>query len=94
MAPLASACARKSSANAGETDEDVGVVDEPIYKTRRMRTLAGMFKRILTLAFGVILGVGLALGGLKLAAAWSICPSPQYIFLLPHEDWGQRQSHA
>ena len=53
----------------------VGVVDEPIYKARRMRTLASMFKRILTLAFGVILGVGLTLGGLMLTAGCSIWPN-------------------
>ncbi len=34
-----------------------------------------MFKRILTLAAGVLLGVGLAFGGLKLALAWSIWPN-------------------
>jgi len=34
-----------------------------------------MFKRILTLAAGVLLGVGLAFGGLKLALVWSIWPN-------------------
>lgn len=34
-----------------------------------------MFKRILTLAAGVLLGVGLAFGALKLALAWSIWPN-------------------
>jgi carboxyl-terminal processing protease len=34
-----------------------------------------MFKRILTLAAGVLLGIGLAFGGLKLALAWSIWPN-------------------
>ena len=39
-----------------------------------MRTVRDMFKRILTLAAGVLLGVGLALGGLKLSLAWSLGP--------------------
>lgn len=34
-----------------------------------------MFKRILTLAAGVLLGIGLAFGALKLALAWSIWPN-------------------
>ena len=34
-----------------------------------------MFKRILTLAAAVLLGVGLAFGGMKLALAWSIWPN-------------------
>lgn len=34
-----------------------------------------MFKRILTLAAGVLLGVGLAFGGLQLALVWSIWPN-------------------
>jgi carboxyl-terminal processing protease len=34
-----------------------------------------MFKRILTLAAGVLLGVGLALGGLKLSLAWNLWPN-------------------
>jgi carboxyl-terminal processing protease len=34
-----------------------------------------MFKRILTLAAGVLLGVGLAFGGLQLSQAWSIWPN-------------------
>ena len=40
-----------------------------------MRTVRDMFKRILTLAAGVLLGVGLALGGLKLSLAWSLWPN-------------------
>ncbi len=40
-----------------------------------MRTVARMFKRILTLATGVMLGVGLALVGLKTAQAWSLWPN-------------------
>jgi carboxyl-terminal processing protease len=40
-----------------------------------MRTVRLMFKRILTLAAGVLLGLGLALGGLKVATAWSLWPN-------------------
>jgi len=40
-----------------------------------MRTVREMFKRILTLAAGVLLGVGLALGGLKLSLAWNLWPN-------------------
>jgi carboxyl-terminal processing protease len=40
-----------------------------------MATVARMFKRILTLAAGVLLGVVLAVGGLRLAAAWNLFPS-------------------
>ena len=75
IAPLISACARNNRAKAGVTGVAVGVVDEPIYKARRMLNLASMFKRILTLAFGVILGVGLTLGGLMLTAGCSIWPN-------------------
>jgi carboxyl-terminal processing protease len=40
-----------------------------------MRTVPMMFKRIITLAAGVLLGVGLALGGLRVATAWSLWPN-------------------
>lgn len=40
----------------------------------RMHTVAGMFKRILTLAAGVVLGVALVFAGRRVAAAWSIFP--------------------
>lgn len=40
-----------------------------------MPTVAGMFKRILTLAAGIVLGVTLAVTGLRMAAAWNLFPS-------------------
>jgi carboxyl-terminal processing protease len=40
----------------------------------RMHTVAGMFKRILTLATGVALGLALALAGRRVAAAWNLFP--------------------
>lgn len=40
-----------------------------------MATVAGMFKRILTLVAGVVLGVMLAVSGLRLVAAWNLFPS-------------------
>ena len=41
----------------------------------RMHTVAGMFKRILTLTAGVVLGLALAVAGLRVAAAWNLFPS-------------------
>ena len=41
----------------------------------RMPTVAGMFKRILTLVAGVTLGVALSVGGLRLAASWNLWPN-------------------
>ena len=41
----------------------------------RMSTLRGMFKRILTLATGAVLGLALGVAGLRVAAAWNIWPS-------------------
>ena len=49
--------------------------DEPIYKLTPMRTVGVMFKRILTLAAGVILGLGMALVGARLSHAWSLWPN-------------------
>ena len=40
-----------------------------------MPTVKRMFKRILTLATGTLLGVVLAVGGLRVAAAWNLFPS-------------------
>ncbi len=51
------------------------MADEPIYKANRMPTVPRMFKRILVLVFGVALGVTLALGGMRVAAAWSLFPN-------------------
>jgi len=52
-----------------------GMSDDPIYKAKRMHTVAGMFKRILLIATGVLVGMGLSLGGLRVAQAWSILPN-------------------
>ena len=59
IVPSASARARKIARNSGEAARAEGVVDEPIYKVKRMHTVGGMFKRILILAAGVTLGVAL-----------------------------------
>lgn len=40
-----------------------------------MHTVAGMFKRILTLGAGVLLGLGLALAGARVATAWHLFPN-------------------
>jgi carboxyl-terminal processing protease len=40
----------------------------------RMHTVAGMFKRILTLGAGVVLGVALVFAGRRVAAAWNLFP--------------------
>jgi carboxyl-terminal processing protease len=42
-----------------------------------MHTVAGMLKRILTLAAGVVLGLGLALGAARLALAWGLFPNKE-----------------
>lgn len=50
-------------------------MDEPIYKAKRMPTVPRMFKRILVLVVGVALGVALAFGGMRVAAAWNLFPN-------------------
>jgi len=40
-----------------------------------MHTVGGMFKRILTLAAGVVLGAALSVAALRVAAAWSLLPN-------------------
>lgn len=49
--------------------------NEPIYKPKRMPTLVSVFKRILTLTAGVLLGVGLSVGAWRVAAAWNLFPN-------------------
>jgi carboxyl-terminal processing protease len=66
---------RKASANLAVTAFAGVGKDEPIYKLTPMRTVGVMFKRILTLAAGVILGLGMALVGARLAHAWSLWPN-------------------
>lgn len=51
------------------------MADEPIYKLMRMHTVAGMFKRILTLVTGAALGVALTVAGARVATAWNLFPS-------------------
>jgi len=46
--------------------------NEPIYKPRRIRTVANMVKRILTIALGVVLGSCVAMGVAKLAFLWGL----------------------
>lgn len=41
----------------------------------RMPTVAGMFKRILTLVTGAVLGIAFAVAGLRVAAAWNLWPN-------------------
>jgi carboxyl-terminal processing protease len=73
MLPPAAARRRKTARNSGEAGAEVA--DEPIYKMKRMPTVGGMFKRILVLATGVMLGVTLSVAGLRVAAAWSFWPN-------------------
>lgn len=49
--------------------------DEPIYKTKQMHTVACMLKRILIIAAGVVLGLGLSLGAARVALAWGLFPN-------------------
>lgn len=72
--PLAPAWGRNAARNSGDTT-DGGIDDEPIYKAMAMATLGSMFKRILTLTTGIVLGVLLAVTGLRMAAAWNLFPS-------------------
>ena len=73
IAPLASASARKAARNPGEAGAQVGD-DEPIYKRKRMPTVDGMFKRILVIAAGVVLGSALSFLGLRVAQTWNLFP--------------------
>lgn len=72
MRPEESAAARKTARNSGE-----GAVDsaDDIYKAKPMATVSGMFKRILVLGTGVMLGAVAAVAGLRVAAAWNFFPS-------------------
>jgi len=60
--------------NSDDTRAGIGG-DEPIYKNPPMTKLCPMFKRILFVASGVVLGVALSVAGLRLAAAWNIFPN-------------------
>src|SRR3954466_13865284 len=74
ITPSASACARNAARNSGDAAvAETG--DEPIYKRMRMATVRSMFKRILTLVTGAMLGIAFAAAGLRVATAWSIWPN-------------------
>ena len=68
--PSGPAAVRKAARNSG----DGGANDEPIYKALPMPTVAGMFKRILTLAAGIVLGAALVEAWPRVAAAWNFWP--------------------
>jgi len=52
-----------------------GEGNEPIYKPKRMATLRRVFKRILTLAAGALLGVALSVSAWRAAAVWNLFPN-------------------
>ena len=52
-----------------------GADDEPIYKAKQMHTVTRMLKRFLILATGMVLGMGLALVGTRMALAWGLFPN-------------------
>ncbi|MDB6095648.1 MAG: carboxyl-terminal protease [Verrucomicrobia bacterium] len=62
--------------NSVEGAEDGGI-DEPIYKAKQMHTVTRMLKRILTLAAGVALGLGLSVAAVRVAMAWGFFPKPE-----------------
>lgn len=51
------------------------MTDDPIYKPKRMHTVETMFKRILTLAAGLLLGVALTATAVRVAVAWNLWPN-------------------
>src|SRR5258708_6233995 len=71
---LAPARIRNFTPNSGDI-VPVDLVDEPIYKLDRMATVNRMFKRILILATGLVLGVALSVAGRRVVAAWSLFPN-------------------
>jgi carboxyl-terminal processing protease len=73
--PPVPAAARKTARNSGDAVRAAGVVDEPIYKVKRMHTVETMFKRILVLAAGALLGVLCSLAAVNLAVAWNLWPN-------------------
>ncbi len=75
MVALAPAWARNTLRNSGETGAGEESGDEPIYKPMRMPTVAGMFKRILTLTAGAVLGLALGVVGMRVTAAWNLWPN-------------------
>jgi carboxyl-terminal processing protease len=75
IAPLAPAFSRKTDRNSGDAVGADGVVDEPIYKVKRMHTVGTMFKRIFVLAAGALLGVLCSFAAARLAVAWNLWPN-------------------
>src|SRR5690242_2802443 len=72
--PVSSAWERKAAMNSG--DAGAGEVDdEPIYKRMPMATVRAMFKRILTLVAGAVLGIALVVAAARVAAAWNLWPN-------------------
>src|SRR5258706_3385670 len=74
ITPPAPARARNAARKSAEAPPG-DVIDEPIYKRKRMPTVVGMFKRILFLTTGLVLGVALSVAGRRAAAAWSLWPN-------------------
>src|SRR6266540_5714929 len=68
------AWARNRATNAAEGGAG-GRRDEPMYKPNRMATVARMFKRILVLALGVVLGSLLSFIGLQLIGGRNLLPT-------------------
>lgn len=67
------AAARKAVRNSGDGEG----ADEPIYKANEMHTVSPMLKRILTLAAGVVFGLGLSFVALRAALSWGLFPKPE-----------------
>src|SRR5688572_16090205 len=72
--PPRSEWARNTARNSGDGGV-CGTVDEPIYKCMPMVTVLAMFKRILTLVTGALLGIAFVVAGSRVAAAWNLWPN-------------------
>ena len=75
IVPSRSASARNTARNSAVAARVARVSDEPIYKPNRMHTVGGMFKRILVLAAGVMLGIALSFTAVRVTTAWNLFPS-------------------
>ncbi len=102
MRPAGPEWARKTARNSAEGAGDGGA-DEPIYKAKQMHTVAGMLKRILIIASGVMLGLVLSLGAGRLALAWGLFPNRELdrsssymreVMLLVNENYFDPKSSA
>src|SRR6266498_2235720 len=74
ITPLASVFTRNTARNSGDAELG-GAGDEPIYKPNRMPTVMPMFKRILMLVAGAVLGIALTVAGARVAVAWNLWPN-------------------